>query len=128
LNQPEAAQRCAMQLPAAFRDENEPVFAEPWQAQAFALAVSLIESGIVSWPQWAQTLGDEISHAADHGIEQDGSGYYELWLRALERLVTAEGLLASADLSELKEGWRQAYSSTPHGKPVHLSGGLIDGL
>lgn len=122
LSQPDTSRRCAAQLPAGFRDDNEPVFHEPWQAQAFALAVSLIESGKISWNEWAETLGDEISRAADHGIADDGTAYYELWLRALERLVTQTGLLDSAHLSGLKEAWRQAYHDTPHGQPVQLPG------
>lgn len=122
LSQPDTSKRCAAQLPASFRDDNEPVFHEPWQAQAFALAVSLIESGKISWNEWAATLGDEISRAADHDIAEDGTGYYELWLRALERLVVQAGMLDSADLAGLTEAWRQAYHDTPHGQPVQLPG------
>jgi nitrile hydratase accessory protein len=112
--------RCTEQLPEGFRLDNEAVFAEPWQAQAFALAVSLIEAGRIQWDEWAETLGDEITHAAEHGIAGDGSGYYELWLRALERLVTSKGLVAADELSNLEIAWRQAYHDTPHGQPVSL--------
>ena len=82
----EIAGRCRAQLPAGFLEESEPVFREPWQAQAFSLAVHLIESGSISWQAWAAALGDEIAGAAETGIAEDGSGYYELWLRALEKL------------------------------------------
>ena len=109
-------------MPAGLRDNNEPVFHEPWQAQAFALAVSLIESGKISWNEWAETLGDEIFRAPDHGIADDGTAYYELWLRALERLVTQAGLVDSTRLSGLKNAWWQAYHDTPHGQPVQLPG------
>ena len=51
LNQPKAkpktlsdSERLAS-LPRLSRDEGGPVFAEPWQAQAFALAVKLSEQG-----------------------------------------------------------------------------------
>ena len=37
-----------------------PVFHEPWEAEAFALAVSLNERGLFTWKEWAATLGDEI--------------------------------------------------------------------
>ncbi len=120
LSHADTSKLCASQLPAGFCDDNEPVFHEPWQAQAFALAVSLIESGKISWNEWAYTLGDEISRAADHGIAEDGTAYYELWLRALERLVTQAGLVERAHLSELKDAWWQAYHDTPHGQPVQL--------
>jgi hypothetical protein len=39
-------------LPRLPRDEGEPVFAEPWQAQAFALAVKLSEQGHFTWKEW----------------------------------------------------------------------------
>lgn len=126
MSQPDTSRRYTSQLPAEFLQDDQPVFAEPWQAQAFALTVSLIESGDISWNLWAKTLGEEISRASDHGIAEDGSGYYELWLRALERLVTGNGLLESKDLFVLKEGWRQAYESTPHGKPVELPATLLN--
>lgn len=113
-------QLCTDQLPDGFREDNEAVFAEPWQAQAFALAVSLIEAGRIQWQEWAATLGDEIAHANDHGIATDGSEYYELWLRALERLVASKGLVETAELSKLEQAWRQAYHDTPHGQPVSL--------
>ena len=118
MNLPDTETRCLAQLPESCRHEDEPVFAEPWQAQAFALAVSLIESGKISWPQWSTTLGDEISRAAEQGIAEDGSGYYQLWLNALERLVDSTGLASAAELAELKGAWHRAYASTPHGQPV----------
>jgi nitrile hydratase accessory protein len=116
----DVTRRCTEQLPEGFRQDNEAVFAEPWQAQAFALAVSLIEAGKIQWNEWAETLGDEIAHAAEHGIAGDGSGYYELWLRALERLVTNKGLVETYELNDLESAWRKAYLVTPHGQPVSL--------
>ena len=116
----EIERRCRSQLPHGFLAENEPVFEEPWQAQAFALAVSLIDSGRVSWQDWCNTLGEEISCAAEQGIAEDGSGYYQLWLNALERVVASTGLTSRDELSELREAWRHAYESTPHGQPVTL--------
>ena len=73
-------------LPRLPRDEGGPVFAEPWQAQAFALAVKLSEQGHFTWKEWAATLADELKAAADRGEPDDGSHYYEHWLAALERL------------------------------------------
>src|SRR5262245_325732 len=112
-------QRFSM-LPNLPRDEGGPVFAEPWQAQAFALAVKLSEAGYFSWKEWAATLADQLKAAADRGDADDGSRYYEHWLAALERLVTAKGLTDPAALLERKEAWADAYRHTPHGKPVEL--------
>lgn len=108
-------------LPRIPRDEAGPVFAEPWQAQAFALAVKLSEQGFFTWKEWADTLADEIRAAAGRGEVDDGSRYYDYWLAALERLVQAKGLVDAAALVERKEEWADAYRHTPHGKPIELS-------
>ena len=102
------------------RDDGGPVFAEPWQAQAFALAVKLSEQGHFTWKEWAAALAHELQAAADRGDPDDGSRYYEHWLAALERLVTAKGLADSSALVARKEAWTDAYRNTPHGRPVAL--------
>jgi nitrile hydratase accessory protein len=99
------------------------VFAEPWQAQAFALAVKLSERGHFTWKEWAATLADELKAAADRGEPDDGSHYYHHWLAALERLATAKGLTDQTALDARKEAWTEAYRHTPHGKPVELAAG-----
>jgi nitrile hydratase accessory protein len=108
-------------LPPLPRDAGGPVFAEPWQAQVFALAVKLSEHGHFTWKEWASTLADELKAAATRGEPDDGTRYYHHWLAALERLVTAKGLSDPALLLARKEAWADAYRHTPHGKPVELS-------
>ena len=107
-------------LPHIPRDESGPVFAEPWQAQAFALAVKLSEQGYFTWKEWAASLAEEIKAASARGEVDDGTHYYDYWLAALERLVTQRGLTEPAALAERKEAWADAYRHTPHGKPVEL--------
>ena len=102
------------------RDEGGPVFAEPWQAQTFALVVKLSEAGYFTWKEWAAALAAELKAAADRGEPDDGSRYYEHWTTALEALVQAKGLLNQAALLERKEAWADAYRHTPHGKPIEL--------
>jgi nitrile hydratase accessory protein len=108
------------ELPRLPRDEGGPVFAEPWQAQAFALAVKLSEEGHFTWKEWAAALADELKAAADRGEPDDGSRYYEHWLTALERLVSSRHLTSAAELLQRKDEWADAYRHTPHGKPVLL--------
>jgi len=108
-------------LPRLPRDEGGPVFAEPWQAQAFALAVKLSGEGHFTWKEWAAALAEELRSAADRGEPDDGSHYYDHWLAALERLVSAKGLSDRAAMLARKEAWADAYRHTPHGKPVELS-------
>jgi nitrile hydratase accessory protein len=115
-----AAQALAA-LPPLPRDAESPVFAEPWQAQAFALAVKLSEQGHFTWKEWAATLADELQAAADRGEPDDGSHYYEHWVAALERLVTAKALADPATLHARKVDWADAYQHTPHGQPVELA-------
>ncbi len=107
-------------LPRLPRDEGGPVFAEPWQAQAFALAVKLSEQGYFTWKEWAAALAEELELAARRGEPDDGSRYYEHWLAALEGLVAAKGLADRTALLTRKEAWAAAYRNTPHGQPVEL--------
>jgi nitrile hydratase accessory protein len=107
-------------LPSLPRDQEGPTFAEPWQAQAFGLAVKLSAEGHFTWKEWAAALAQELKAAADRGEPDDGSRYYEHWLAALERLVTSKGLADTAALAARKEAWADAYRHTPHGKPVVL--------
>src|SRR5262245_42098031 len=86
-----------------------PVFAEPWQAQAFAMAVKLSELGYFTWKEWAAALAEELRAAANRGAPDDGSNYYHHWLTALERLVATKGLVTSEALATRKEAWAEAY-------------------
>ena len=107
-------------LPRLPRDTGGPVFAEPWEAQAFALAVKLSELGHFTWKEWAAVLADELNADALRGEPDDGSRYYDCWLAALERLVVSKRLSDPAALLAQKEVWADAYRHTPHGKPVEL--------
>lgn len=107
-------------LPQLPREEGGPVFAEPWQAQAFALAVRLSDQGYFTWKEWAAALAAELKAAAGRGEPDDGSHYYDHWLATLERLVTEKNLTDPAALAARKQAWTEAYLRTPHGKPVQL--------
>jgi nitrile hydratase accessory protein len=107
-------------LPRLPLDAGGPVFAEPWQATAFALAVQLSAEGHFTWKEWAATLADELQAAAGRDVPDDGSQYYHHWLTALERLVVAKQLSDPATLLARKTAWADAYRHTPHGKPVEL--------
>ena len=101
------------------------MFAEPWQAQAFAVAIKLSEAGWFTWVEWAAALAAEIkaADAADAKAGRapdDGTRYYEHWLSALEKLVAAKGLAEEEAIQVRKEEWAEAYRHTPHGQPVEL--------
>ena len=104
-------------------DDAGPVFAAPWQAQAFGLTLALYERGCFTWHEWARTLGDEIAGARLRGEPDGGDRYYERWLAALERLAVEKGLASPGELLERKQAWDRAARATPHGKPIVLSAG-----
>jgi nitrile hydratase accessory protein len=97
------------------------VFAEPWEAQAFALAVRLSAQGHFTWKEWTAALAEELKAAVDRGEPDDGTRYYHHWLAALERLVVAKGLTDGEALLARRDAWADAYRHTPHGKPVELA-------
>jgi nitrile hydratase accessory protein len=108
------------ELPRLPADNSGPVFAEPWQAQAFALAVTLSEQGHFTWKEWSAALAHELQAGASRGEPDDGSRYYEYWLAALERMVTTKGRAERTAMITRKEAWAEAYRTTPHGRPVDL--------
>lgn len=108
------------ELPAIPRDAEGPVFREPWEAQAFAIAVRLHEGGHFAWPEFAERLAAEIASARDRGERDDGRRYYEYWLAALERLVADKGLVPTEALKIRKDEWDRAARETPHGRPIEL--------
>lgn len=97
-----------------------PVFAEPWQAQAFAMALALQQRGVFTWKDWAATLGAEIERARAAGDPDDGSTYYLHWLATLERLVAEKGVASAELLGRYVHAWDHAAERTPHGTPIEL--------
>ena len=107
-------------LPELPRDADGPVFGAPWQAQAFAMTVTLYQGGIFSWPEWAERLGAEIAAARDSGDPDLGDTYYDHWLKALESLLAEKGLVAPPELTARRDAWDRAARATPHGEPIFL--------
>ncbi len=117
----DAATRRATQSVASIpRNDDGPVFGAPWEAEAFALAVSLNERGLFSWTEWAAILGEEIKKAQAAGDPDTGETYYHHWLAALERIVAGKGLADANVLARTKQAWSRAAARTPHGVPIEL--------
>jgi nitrile hydratase accessory protein len=115
-----AAQRAAQSVPGLPRNDDGPVFAAPWQAEAFALALALHEGGLFTWKEWSETLGEEIKKAQAAGDPDTGETYYLHWLATLERIVAAKGVTDAPTLARTRHAWEQACARTPHGKPIEL--------
>ncbi len=107
-------------LPGIPRDDHGPVFREPWEAQAFAMALSLHGRGLFSWSEWAAALADEIRRAQASGDPDTGETYYRHWLATLERLVAEKGVVSSETLDRYRDAWDHAADRTPHGSPIEL--------
>ena len=100
-------------------DTDGPMFEEPWEAKAFAIAVALHERGLYTWPEWSEMLGARIATAQAPG-DRHASGYYGNWLDALEDMLAEKGVTTAAETARWREAWRRAAARTPHGTPIEV--------
>lgn len=115
-----AAARATAAVPGIPRDAEGPVFREPWEAQAFAMALALHERGLFTWTEWAATLAHEIKTAQAAGDPDLGDTYYRHWLATLEKLVTEKRVTTTETLHRYRDAWDHAADRTPHGSPIVL--------
>jgi nitrile hydratase accessory protein len=118
---PELARRGFGALAGIPQEAGGPVFREPWEAQAFAMALSLHERGLFTWSEWAAALAEEIKRAQAAGDPDTGTTYYRHWLAALERLVTEKDAASRDALERHRTAWARAAERTPHGEPITLA-------
>tara|TARA_B110001454_G_scaffold29264_1_gene28608 strand:- start:1997 stop:2377 length:381 start_codon:yes stop_codon:yes gene_type:complete len=104
-------------------DGEGPVFAQPWEAQLFAMVLELTRQGVFSWAEWTKMLGVEIAAVRDRGEADSGTTYYRHWLVTLEQLLSEKGVVQDSDLQNRMTQWREAYLNTPHGRPIQLVSG-----
>ncbi|MHB8273028.1 nitrile hydratase accessory protein [Bradyrhizobium sp.] len=117
---PAAAHNATAAVPGIPRDSDGPVFREPWEAQAFAIALALHARGLFTWSEWAASLADEIKRAQHAGDPDTGETYYRHWLANLERLISAKGVATRDTLHRYRDAWDHAADRTPHGQPIEL--------
>jgi nitrile hydratase accessory protein len=115
-----AAVLATIELPGIPRDDDGPVFREPWEAQAFAMALALHDRGLFSWNEWADALAGEIRRAQPSGDPDSGETYYRHWLATLEGLIVKKGVASSDTLARTRDAWDRACDRTPHGAPIVL--------
>ncbi len=116
----EIAAQCIAGLPMPPQAADAAVFAEPWQAQAFAMTVALHAKGLFTWPEWAAALTERLRAVNASGGLDDGSNYYLHWLDTLEGLVLAKQVGDADQLHDLEHAWEAAAARTPHGQPIEL--------
>jgi nitrile hydratase accessory protein len=117
---PQAAAAATRAVPGIPRDDEGPVFREPWEAQAFAMALALHARGLFTWTEWAETLADEIKRAQAKGDPDTGETYYRHWLATLEKLVADKGVATTDILHRYRDAWDHAADRTAHGSPIEL--------
>lgn len=120
LIEPKAACDAVKAVPGIPRDTHGPVFREPWEARAFAMAVALHDAGLFGWGEWAVALGQEIRRAQASGDPDTGDSYYRHWLATLEAIATAKGVTTPEALGRYVHAWGHAADRTPHGAPIEL--------
>ena len=112
--------RATNAVPGIPLDEDGPVFREPWEAHAFAMALTLHDRGVFTWTEWAAALAAEIKRAQANGDPDTGETYYRHWLATLENLVAEKGVATSETLHRYRDAWDRAADRTPHGAPIEL--------
>lgn len=117
----QAALQATASLPGIPRDDEGPVFREPWEARAFAMALALHARGLFTWPEWADALAKQIKHAQAEGDADTGETYYRHWLATLEHLVAAKNVAPAGELHRYRDAWDHAADRTPHGQPIELA-------
>jgi nitrile hydratase accessory protein len=116
----QAADDATAAVPGIPSDADGPVFREPWEAQAFAMALALHARGLFTWPEWAASLADEIKRAQAAGDPDTGETYYRHWLANLEKLIAAKGVASTDTQHRYRDAWDHAADRTPHGQPIEL--------
>jgi nitrile hydratase accessory protein len=106
--------------PGMPRDDDGPVFREPWEAQAFAMTHALQQRGLFTAAEWSAALGEEIKRAQAAGDPDTGETYYRHWMAALERLLAEKGVANEDTLHRYRDAWDHAADRTPHGQPIEL--------
>ena len=103
------------------RRDGQPLFEEPWQAQALGMADLLVGAGVIGAGAWSAELGKQLRKGASAGAPDDLDTYYGAVLAALQTLLYATGATAREEVDTCEAEWRRAYLATPHGKPVELA-------
>jgi nitrile hydratase accessory protein len=68
-------------------------FAQPWEAQAFALTLALSESGVFTLEEFQQALIARIGAYETAACIAGGEDYYTRWIEALQDMLSARGLI-----------------------------------
>lgn len=102
------------------RTDGNPVFDEPWQAQALAMADNLIKQKIFGASEWSEHLGNLLRQAEENQQPDNSDTYYRCVIVAIENMLSERDCISKSEMKHREQAWRQAYLNTPHGMPVKL--------
>jgi nitrile hydratase accessory protein len=115
--------------------DDAPTFDTPWQARAFALAVTLTDEhagDTLTWREFQSHLVREVN--SGWGDDDSETVYYRQWLTALEQLLVEREILAPGELvarvKAFEEGNRDAHEfveGNPHAHAERLPDGHAAG-
>jgi len=106
--------------------DGEPAFDEAWQAEALAIADTLVQNGLFGANEWSETLGAALRRAEAEGASDNQQTYYQCVLAALEELIARNSEIDSSAMAAMRSDWERAYLETPHGQPVRLASDAVD--
>lgn len=98
----------------------KPFFDEAWQAQALALADSMVKAGYFTATDWAEALGSALSAAEARNAPDTLETYYIAVLVAIEQMSAEHVKITAEEQLQRRSDWEAAYHRTPHGQPVEL--------
>ena len=102
-----------------FKNDKNLIFAEPWQAELFAITLNLHEKGLFNWDSWTKKLGGSLKR--DKNKSKDDLEHYFLnWLSVLEETLLEKKVTELTKIMTIEKAWRDAISKTPHGKKVEI--------
>ena len=104
-------------MTAMCRPDDPGPFAEPWEAQVFALVLALQERGLFTQEEWARALGRTIRPEG----KPEAAADYGRWLATLEALLAERGVTDSASVQARSDAFLRAAAATPHGEPIRLA-------
>ncbi|MFF7680095.1 nitrile hydratase accessory protein [Actinacidiphila glaucinigra] len=98
------------------RSNGELVFAEPWESRAFGMAVSLYEAEVFTWPEFQAALIARISAWETSAAPDEPYNYYQLWLAALEDVLTGVSAVSAEEVTARSQALAQRPPGDDHNR------------
>lgn len=101
-------------------ENSELYFTSPWQADLFAIAVSLCDAGHLDRAELSEAVEQAMSISSDANGMAAGEEFFAAALQILELALANRDIANPREIDSAQGECRQAYLATPHGAPVRL--------